>query len=306
MGRLHARAVARRASAVGDCALAGVTDRHAARSERVASEFASTALPLEQAIAAAEAAIVAVPTSEHAGVASTLLSRGLDLLVEKPMTGTASGARPLLALARRTDRMLAVGHVEWWNPVWSRVLEAAGKPSRIRVQRLHPPTDRGLDIDVVQDFMVHDLDAVRRRWGAAATLVEASGRRVSNARLDEARVVLAFEGGPQVELAASRVHAKRCRTIEVEGAAGSASGDLDSGSVAGWEGDLETGSVAGPEGDVGDREPDSSGLCEPLDLQLADFVRACVARDRPVNDAEEGVATLELVDRVRAAIGEGA
>lgn len=294
MGRLHARAVSRRVRAAGDCVLVGVVDRHAARSERVAREFGAPALSLEQTVATADAAIVAVPTAEHAGIATALLSRGLDLLVEKPMTGTASGARRLLDLARRSERTLAVGHVEWWNPVWSQVLEAAGAPARIRIHRLQPPTDRGLDIDVVQDFMLHDLDAVRRRLGPASTLVEASGRCVANERLDEARVVLAFEGGTQVELVASRVHSERCRTIEIEGARGSVSGDLDSGTLV------------GPDGRSVPASSETSGLHEPLDLQLADFVRACADRSRPVNDGEEGVATLELVDRVRAAIGEGA
>ena len=187
-----------------------------------------------------------------------------------------------------------MGHVEWWNPVWSRVLEAAGEPVRIRIHRLQPPSEQGLDIDVIQDFMLHDLDWVRRRLGTADTLVEASGRRVANERLDEARVVLAFEGGTQVELVASRVHTARCRTIEVEGESGSASGDLNSATVVGSAGELRPRPFGAP------------GLQEPLDLQLADFLRACADRSRPINDAEEGVATLELVDLVRTEIGEGA
>lgn len=291
MGRLHARAVARRAGEVGDCLLAGVMDRHAARSERVAREFGARALSLEDADG--DAAIVAVPAAEHATVATGLLARGLDLLVEKPMTGTAKGARRLLEAATRNERVLAVGHVEWWNPVWAQVLEAAGTPKRIRVERLHPPTERGLDIDVVQDFMLHDLDGVRRRFETTAEVIEATGRCVTNARLDEARAVLGFEGGARVELSASRVHAARRRTIEVEGRFGLASGDLDSGQVV------------GPDGQALPRVRGDAALAEPLDRQLADFVRACVERSRPVNDGEEGVATLELVDLVRAAIAQG-
>ena len=173
MGRLHARAVARRAAEIGDCRLAGVLDRHTARSERVASEFGAP--PLSVGDFEAEAAIVAVPTGEHAGVAGPLLDRGIDVLVEKPMTGTAKGARSLLERARSTGRILAVGHTEWWNPVWARALDAAGKPERIRVERFHPPTDRGLDIDVVQDFMLHDLDCVRRRFDGTLTSISATG-----------------------------------------------------------------------------------------------------------------------------------
>ena len=57
MGRLHARAVARRAEARGDCRLVGVVDRHETRSERVAEEFGAPACPLGEV--EADAAIVA-------------------------------------------------------------------------------------------------------------------------------------------------------------------------------------------------------------------------------------------------------
>ncbi|MCR9097405.1 MAG: Gfo/Idh/MocA family oxidoreductase [bacterium] len=294
MGRLHARAVARRAEEVGDCELVGVLDRHAARSERVAGEFGGRALARGEL--QGDGAIVAVPAAAHAAVASRVLEAGMDLLVEKPMTGSAKGAQCLVEAAEQRGRILAVGLSEWWNPVWPRVFEAAGTPERIRVDRFHPRTDRGLDIDVVQDFMLHDLDSVRRRLHAESRAVEsleATGRCVSNDRVDEAEAVLTLTDGTRIELAASRVHAAKRRTIEVSGDRGTVSADLI------------TGRVTGPDGHPIPPAPVVAGLGEPLDLQLADFVRACRERSRPENDGEEGVATLELVDRVRAAIGQG-
>lgn len=291
MGRLHARAVARRAARLGDCVLAGVLDRHANRSERIAVEFGTCALPV--GAFEADAAIVAVPTAEHARVAAPLLAQGLDVLIEKPMTGDAAGARALVELARREDRVLAVGHAEWWNPVWAQALEAAGPPKRVRIVRYHPPTERGLDIDVVQDLMLHDLDCVRRRLGGPIESLEATGRAVANARLDEATAAFTLAGGVRVALAASRVHAEKRRTVEIEGRAGAVVGDLLTGGVR------APGASPSP-------PPASPLRFEPLDRQLDDFLSACVDRTRPVNDGEEGVATLELVDRVRAEIERGA
>ena len=178
--------------------------------------------------------------------------------------------------------------------MWARALDAAGKPERIRVERFHPPTDRGLDIDVVQDFMLHDLDCVRRYLPGDLTSLEATGRRVANDRLDEAQVRLVLAGGVRVELAASRVHAEKRRRVEIEGTSGQVVGDLLAGTIQRVEGEPITASAS------------SSGLAEPLDRQLADFLDACVGRTRPENDGAEGVASLELVDRVRDAIGQGA
>ena len=42
------------------------------------------------------------------------------------------------------------------------VRDPKGRPSRIRVERLQPASERGLDVDVVQDLMLHDLDWVTR------------------------------------------------------------------------------------------------------------------------------------------------
>lgn len=300
MGRLHARAVARRAARAADCRLVGIVDRHPARSERVATEFESTSL--SRVPDAADAAIVAVPTGEHARVVGRLLARGLDVLVEKPMTGTARGASALAERARQAQRVLSVGHAEWWNPVWSEVLCAAGAPRNVLVERLHPASDRGLDIDVVQDSMLHDLDWLRRTIDAPLSRLEATGSCLRHDRLDEAEARLEFGNGVSATLRASRVHAERRRRVEVEGDSRRVRGDLLTGEVV----DLEGGASLRPAGSRGsDEDPDSPARFEPLDLQLADFLEACATRGKPVNDASEGVATLEWVDRVRASIAAG-
>lgn len=297
MGRLHARAVSRRAEAVGDCVLEAVVDRHGARSERVAGEFGGRALTAlaalcgADAVARVDAAIVAVSTWEHAGASETLIDAGLDLLIEKPMTGTAAGAARLARHAANAGRILAVGHTEWWNPVWPRLLAACGTPRRATFQRRHPPTERGLDIDVVQDFMIHDLDWVRRRFAGEIVSLEAEGRAVRNERVDEARVEITFDDGATACLEASRVHADRSRVVEIEGTVGRGTGDLLTGEIS-----LE-------KGEATHAAPEASGpLQEPLDRQLEDLLDACVARKPPANDAGHGVATLEWVDRIRARI----
>ena len=297
MGRLHARAVSRRAEAIGDCVLEAVVDRHGARSECVAGEFGGRALTAvaalcsADAVARVDAAIVAVPTREQAGASEALIVAGLGLLIEKPMTGTAAGAARLARHAADAGRILAVGHTEWWNPVWPRLLAACGIPRRVTLQRRHPPTERGLDIDVVQDFMIHDLDWVRRSFAGKIASLEAEGRAVRNERVDEARVELTFDDGATASLVASRVHADRSRVVEIEGTAGRATADLLTGEIS-----LE-------EGEALRAAPDASGsLQEPLDRQLEDLLDACVSRKPPVNDAAHGVATLEWVDRIRARI----
>src|SRR5256886_2049572 len=59
---------------------------------------------------------VVVPTHLHFEVASYLLDRGINVLVEKPMTSTVEEALALIQLAHVRGVKLAVGHIERFNP----------------------------------------------------------------------------------------------------------------------------------------------------------------------------------------------
>lgn len=283
MGRLHARTVSRSAARDGDCVLAAIVDRHPARADQLAREHQVAALDDLRRLCDVDVAIVAVPTAAHVETALALAESGLDLLVEKPLARHAAEGMRLVLRAEALGRILQVGHVEWYNPRWREALARAGTPRRIRVRRLHPVSERGLDIDVVQDLMLHDLDWVTRSLGGEVDSLEATGRGRSAGALDEAEARLRFRSGCLVELSVSRIHPIRDRGLEIEGSAGTLCVDL-----------------------LAPDEP-GEGACgglDPLGLQWRAFVEAVVTRKPPANDGRAGVAALDWVERVRAAIGE--
>src|SRR5579862_9908640 len=59
---------------------------------------------------------VVVPTHLHFEIAAYLLDRGINVLVEKPMTSTIEEAQQLIELAHKRNVKLAVGHIERFNP----------------------------------------------------------------------------------------------------------------------------------------------------------------------------------------------
>ncbi len=82
-GRQHARVYRE----LPQAELAGVYDTDAPRAAAVAQEFGCRALSsLDEVATSARAASVAVPTGRHAEVGCALLERGVDVLVEKPMS----------------------------------------------------------------------------------------------------------------------------------------------------------------------------------------------------------------------------
>lgn len=286
MGRLHARTVAQSAARDGDCALALIVDRHCARAAALAAEFGGEAVDDLCRLADVDVAIVAVPTAAHVETALAVVEAGRDVLVEKPLALDVVRGEPLVARAEALGRILQVGHVEWYNPHWRAALARAGRPRRIEVRRLQPPSGRGLDIDVVQDLMLHDLDWVTRSVGGEVESFDARGAGRRGGALDVASVELRFRSGCVASLRASRVHSTRLRRLEIEGHLGRVEVDLLAASPSEGE----------------------AARLDPLALQWRRFVEAVSKRERPDNDGRVGLAALGWVERVRArirAVGAG-
>ena len=103
---------------------------------------------------------VAVPTSGHYTVAQACLNAGKHVLVEKPLAVTLGEAQELVQLAKQRGCCLQVGHSERFNPVMALMRPFIGRPVFIECHRLSSFSERGTDVDVVLDLMIHDLDLV--------------------------------------------------------------------------------------------------------------------------------------------------
>jgi len=107
-----------------------------------------------------DAASICVPTSHHASIAEELLPAGIDVLIEKPFAATLAQADHILALSQAQGRIVAIGHLERFNPAVTATLAALNHPMFFESHRLSVFTPRSLDVDVVLDLMIHDLDIV--------------------------------------------------------------------------------------------------------------------------------------------------
>src|SRR5688500_523751 len=62
---------------------------------------------------------VATPVATHYALAKTLLQRGLDVLLEKPIAETAEQAAKLQTMAEAKCCLLQIGHIERFNPAFA-------------------------------------------------------------------------------------------------------------------------------------------------------------------------------------------
>ena len=216
LGRQHARIYSRLAAADPGLELAGLHDIDLEACRRVAAPLGVPALDsLEELAARTDALSVATPTATHFELASRLLAAGQHLLVEKPIARTPREAGELTRLARERGRVLQVGHVERFNPVFRTLRRVAGRPRFIEVHRLSPFPRRSTDIGVILDLMIHDIDIVLAFVDSRPVSVEGTGIAVLSRSEDIANARIRFANGCIANLTASRVSLERMRKIRV-------------------------------------------------------------------------------------------
>ncbi len=116
------RNLARNFHALG--ALAGVVDADPANAAAMATQRGVPVLGLEQALEnpAIRALAFATPAETHAEMARQALAAGKHVYVEKPMALSVAACREMIEAARSAGRVLMVGHLLQYHPVFVRLL----------------------------------------------------------------------------------------------------------------------------------------------------------------------------------------
>jgi len=210
LGSHHVRAWAK----IEGATLVGGFDPDPVARERAERELGLESFgTLEELADRVDVVSIAAPTPRHADLALYCLSRGLHVLVEKPMAQTAEQGAAMLAAARAQKRALFVGQVERFNPAVQAVRPHLRAPRFIEAHRLAPIVPRGIDVDVILDLMIHDLDLALWITRSEVTDVRAVGVPVLTPRIDIANARLTFASGCVANLTASRVSREKVRKI---------------------------------------------------------------------------------------------
>jgi UDP-N-acetylglucosamine 3-dehydrogenase len=298
MGGNHARVL----RAVPQAEVVVVADPDAEKGRRLAEHIGATFEPrLEALPGQVDAAIVATPTETHAEIAVTLMESGLDVLVEKPIAPTVEEAKDLLAIARKHDRILMVGHVERFNPAVLELVRHVDGLIHVDVRRVGSFTPR-ITTGVVLDLMIHDVDLVSSLAGGELTMLSALTRRVRTDSEDIATCVLSYDSGVSATLTASRVSQAKQRQIELTQHANVVTADLLRQQVT-----IQRVEHAEYVGEQGARYRQSGVVeipylehqGEPLFLEQQHFIDCVRNRTQPVVSGQEGLTALATALRIR-------
>jgi len=168
-----------------------------------------------QALERVDAVMVSTPTREHFEICRFFLENGKHVLVEKPISRTLEEADQLIRISEDNRLVLAVGHLERFNPAVEYIRGLVHAPLFIEIQRLGSFSPRSLDIDVILDLMIHDLDIILQWDRSGIREIRASGVPVISRQIDIANVRLEFNSGLVANLTASRVSQDKTRKLRI-------------------------------------------------------------------------------------------
>jgi predicted dehydrogenase len=241
-------------------------------------------------------------------------------MIEKPLATSIEQGREIVALAKKHNTVVAVGHSERCNPVVQAMKRFNIEPKFIEAHRISPYPFRSTDIGVVMDVMIHDIDIILSLAASGIKKIDAVGVNVIGEHEDICNARIVFDNGCIANVTASRLALKTERKVRLfsrqaylsldylkkEGIVIKSAPNVD---VVKWiqehqqADDFDFSEVNWP--DLLHMEQLDIEDTEPLRVEQEAFLKAVAEKDaRPEVTAEEGLAAMECAARILAAVKE--
>lgn len=217
LGRIHLQVLRDLSS---QFLIAGVYDHHSEKIQEVLTLYPN--LPsfhsYSDLLDAVDAVAIISSTPAHYQLALEALEKCKSVFLEKPMCAELHEAQQLAHFAYRQNGFLQVGHVERFNPALQVVLpKLNAKPlQQFKAQRMGPFQQRGSEVSVVLDLMIHDIDLLLSLHSAQIERLEVNAKREKSNCADEVDVTLYFSDGLIATLFASRISSYKKRSLEIQ------------------------------------------------------------------------------------------
>jgi predicted dehydrogenase len=237
-------------------------------------------------LSAVDAVSITTPTSTHFDSGMAALDAGRHVLIEKPISVTVDQGKKLIDKAKAEKRVLAVGHIERFNPAYAALVVRLGKnvPDIMDINRFSPFPARIADVSCVIDMMIHDIDLAINLAKSEVKQISAVGKKVKTDRLDQASAVLLFKNGAVANIGASRVHGEKVRKL------------IAAGRKEGYEADLLNRSLKMTA--AGSSKAIAIESYDQLNRELKDFVDSIIRKRKPSVTGEDGLSALEVANKI--------
>jgi len=172
----------------------------------------------------------AVPAELHYPVGKKLIEKGLNVMMEKPMTLTARQSEELVDLAKKNGSRLMVGHVLLFHPAVRKIKEIIesgklGKLFYLYSTRLNLGTVR-TEESVFSSFAPHDISVLDYLTGSPALKIDAKGAKFFGYKIyDTTLTQLEYPDNVHAHIFVSWLHPFKQQLLVVVGSRGMISFD---------------------------------------------------------------------------------
>lgn len=251
---------------------------------------------------AVKGVVIATPAPTHKEIVLAAIAAGKDVYVEKPISLTLEDALAMAQAAREANRILMVGHLLQYHPVFRSLRYLArsgqlGEISFVSSSRLNFGRIRSNE-NVIWSFSPHDISMVLSLIDAEVKQVSARSHEILQQGIaDIGHVDLYFSNGARAEVRSSWLHPFKEQSLVVIGSKAMAVfNDREP-----WERKLavyehrvsERGGT--PVAEPGEVRYIDVEKGEPLRLELQHFIDCIETRETPITDAREAIAVLKVL-----------
>jgi len=287
-------------------ALCAVCDSDQTILDAAAKKFAPVTVTssLEEILSnrAIKAVAIASPASTHHDVVKQALLAGKDVFVEKPLALTVREGEELVAIARREERILMVGHLLQYHPAVLKLkaMVAAGDLGRIQYiysNRLNIGKLR-TEENILWSFAPHDISILLMLLGEEPQAVSCTGGAYLNKEVfDTTLTTLEFRHGVRGHIFVSWLHPfKEQKLVVIGSKAMAVFDDVSAEKLFLYPHTIEWKDGKIPVAQKAPHTVVAFDAGEPLKLELSHFLECVATRRTPRTDGEEGLRVLRILE----------
>lgn len=292
--------------------LAAIVDSDPTAAAAAAATYGVRAASFEAVLAepSIDGVSLASPAGLHYAQAKAALEAGKHVYVEKPLALDIAEAEELCALAAARGRVLMVGHLLHYHPVYLALREMVeagelGRLHHIYSNRLSLGKFR-TEENVLWSFAPHDISMILGLTGEEPDAVSAQGTVAFTPGIaDLVSAQMRFPGGTRAHVLVSWMHPFKEQRLVVIGDKGMAVFEDNQPS---WEDKLlfyphridRSGPVPNPA--KADAQRVAVAKAEPLKEECRHFLTSIELGASPRTDGREGLAVLRVLDAAERAL----
>ena len=258
-----------------------------------------------------EGMVIATPAETHFRLAQEALLAGKHVYVEKPIVLEEKEAIELIALAKSQNRILMVGHLMQYHPVFVKLKELAttgelGRINYIYSHRLNLGKIRREE-NILWSFAPHDISMILSLAGEAPENVSATGGYYLHKKIaDVTTTHMEFPSGLQAHIFVSWLHPFKEQKLVVVGDKKMAVFDdtqpwedklLLYAHQINWQNNM-------PVPQKAEAERESIPHAEPLKLECLHFLECIATGKQPVTDGSEGLQVLKILNAAQSSLDD--